>query len=181
MNLPRRWRAAGALGVLLAGCSILGPRPADVTDLVIDPDLGARPAGPVVEIARGTAAGTDWAVAAFIADSGNLCVVDVVSGSASGSACGPVEPPDLIGPLVTAPFVGDGGLLVYAVMDEQARTLSVETPGGNVEADVVSLEPIGVDRVAAALHLAPGQDPAAVVALDGSGATLERFELSSMR
>jgi hypothetical protein len=181
MSSVRRARAAGLVVALLAGCSVLGPPPADISDIVIDPDLGARPEGPVVEIARGTAGGTEWAIAAFIADSGNLCTLDVVSGSMSGSACGPVDPLDVIGPIATVPFVGDGGLLVYAAMDADARRLRVETPNGNVEADVVSLEPIGVDRVAAALHLPPGLDPTAVIALDDSGAEVERFELSPMR
>lgn len=180
MRSTRRPRAAGLLVALLAGCSFVGPRPADVSDLVIDPDLGARPAGPTVEIARGTANATDWIVAAFIAESGNLCTVEVVSGSVSGSACGPVDPFDVIGPIATVPFVADDGLLVHAVMDAGARTLRVETRDGDVEADVVSLKSIGVDRVAAALHLPPGPDPIAVVALDVSGAELERFELSPM-
>ena len=180
MRPSRRWYAAGALGILLAGCSVLGPRPAEVSDLVVDPDLGARPVGPRVEIARGTADGTDWIVAAFVAESGDLCTVDVVSGSMSGSACGPVDPWDVIGPIATVPFVADDGLLVYALMDAEARTIRVETPDGDVAADVVSLEPIGVNRVAAALHLPPGLLPTAVTALDGSGVELERFELSPM-
>jgi hypothetical protein len=181
VNVPRRLPAAGAFGVLVAGCSFLGPPPADLSDRVIDPDLGARPAGPVVEITRGTAGGTDWAVAVFIAESGNLCTVEFWSGSGSGSACGPIDPLQVIGPIATVPFVADDGLVVYAVMDAGARRLRVEMPDGSVEADVVSLEPIGLDRVAAALHLPPGPDPVAVVALDGSGNQLERFELSPMR
>ncbi len=181
MTPSRRWYAAGVLAVLAAGCSLLGPRPAEVSDLVVEAELGPHPAGPVVKIGGGTAGGTDWEVVAFISEpAGDLCMVDLVSGSASGSSCGPMGPTEVFGTISTAPFVGDGGILVSAVMAAEARRVRVETPNGNVDADVVSLELIGVDRVAAALHLPPGPDPAAVIALDGSGVELERFPLGPM-
>ncbi len=179
MTASRSWLCLSFL--VVAGCAVVGPRPAPITDLAIGPDAGAGPSGPVVEVARGSAAGTDWAVAAFIDDGGALCMVEVVSESASGSTCGPGPALEVIGRFATAPFVGDDGLLMHAVMDAAARTFRVETATGTIDSDVVSLEPIGVDLVGAALHLPRGQEAIAVIALDGAGAELERFEPGPMR
>ena len=158
---------------------MLGPREARPADADLE-SLSPVPAGAVVEVASGTAGGTTWLVIAYRDEGGDLCMADIVSGSWSGSSCGGPFSGAVLAPVSMSPFVGDEGTLLVVGLDPDARGLRVEVPGGSVDVEVVSLEPLGVDRLAAAVHLPAGGDPDAVIALDSDGGELQRVELAPL-
>ena len=176
MRVARRLAAGTMAAVALAGCAFLGPPEAKPADPGLE-NLTPVPAGPVVEVASGTAADTTWLVAAYLDETGDLCIAEIISGSWSGSSCGePVGVP-MVGPISMSPSVGDDGLLLVVGLGPDARRLRVEAPGGSVDVEAVSLAPLGIDRLAAAVHLPAGGHPTAATALDGDGAELQRVEL----
>ena len=162
--------------LVLAGCGLLPPAPAEVTELAPDLHLEA-PDGPIVVLGRGQLAELSWEAVAYRSRNGDVCTYQVVDELGNGGGCGPV-PADgaVFGPIGATP-VANGWVIVDAVLSGDVRRVRIETDGEPFEADVVSLTAIGVEVTGFAIALADGREPTALVALDAGGSVLERFEL----
>jgi hypothetical protein len=171
-------RAASAVLLLVSatGCDI-GPPDAEVVSFDHRQVQAPPPAGPVVALGGGRAAGGTWRVAAYRARNDEVCLVEISAGSGGGAGCGPAPAPDrVVGPLVVAPRAG-GAVLVHGVLAPAARRATVEVLGGPVEVELVNLRAAGLELHGFAVLLPAGEAPSAIVATDASGRVLERFEL----
>jgi hypothetical protein len=162
--------------LVLAGCGILPPAPAEVIELAPGDVFGA-PGGPAVALGRGRLPESSWEVAGYRNENGDVCTLLMIDDSPSGGGCGPV-PTDgaTFGPLAATPIAGDW-IIVEAVLSGEVRRVRIESAGEPIEADVLSLAPIGVDATGVGLALPPGREPTAFVAIGTAGQELDRFEM----
>jgi hypothetical protein len=168
--------AAGGGGLLvtlaLVACGI-GPPP-----IAPDRDLEPAPDGPVLEPARGETAGAAWAFGVY-RSGGDVCFYTVSDGLVQGSGCGPMPEEGHFGPFGSGGDLAGGWSYVGGIVAPQVASVRAMLRTG-AEMDVAAAMPIdevGVDAAAFFTPLEPGAAAVRLVALDGLGGEIERFEM----
>jgi hypothetical protein len=173
VNPVRAASGAGGLLVALAlvACGI-GPPP-----MAPDRDLHPAPDGPVLEPARGETAGTGWAFGVYRSD-GDVCFYTVSDGLVQGPACGPMPEEGHFGPFGSGGDLVGGWTYVGGVVAPQVASVQVMLrTGAEMDVAAVPIDEVGADAAAFFTPLEPGAAAVRLVALDGLGGEIERFEM----
>jgi hypothetical protein len=171
---PARAAAVGG-GVLVAlalvACGI-GPPP-----IAPDRDLDPAPDGPVLEPVRGEAAGAGWAFGVY-QSGGDVCFYTVSDGLVQGPACGPMPEEGHFGPFGSGGDLVRGWTYVGGIVAPQVASVRVMLrTGGEMDVAAIPIDEVGADAAAFFTPLEPGVAAVGLVALDGLGAEIERFEM----
>lgn len=176
-----------ALAGFLTACGGMLPTPAQgvaITDLDLTPRIvdvpldGPPPAGPVVEIARGTVGGSAYRMTVYLQDDG-LCIGSAWN-SGEGLSCGALPGDTVTGHGVFG-MTGIGGSDGAAqeasgvVRSDVDAVLITTGANSQVQAVLVSLEPAGIDGMAFFGFVPGGANIESIVAFDSGGQALESF------
>jgi hypothetical protein len=175
-----RRAAALAVGVILAGCGLAGPPPAERSTLAEALERDDI-VGPPLLLGGGTVQGQRVEAVAIRVESGNVCVYEVSDTGVQGPGCGPPQQPErAFGPIGTT-RVADDAALLWAFTSDAVDGVEIEIAGRRESVDVVSLDELGLPLRGFATVIGWEADPTALVAIDGNGDVVDRFELAQLR
>lgn len=160
---------------MTAGCGLVTP-----SARVVEAPPDTAPDGPVLEVARGETSGVGWSAGVY-REGTNACFYSQADDTGHGSGCGAPPTEDrLFGPLTDGGDLAAGWKQVSGIVAPQvARVRILLRTGGGVDVETISVDETGIPARAFFYPLEPGADALAVVAFDGTGGQLGRFDFSA--
>ena len=164
-------RAVGLVAALALASCWAGPPQAPGRELDPPPD------GPVVEPARGTTGGTDWAFGVYRSGI-DACFYTVSDELVQGPGCGPINDEGSFGPLGSGGDLVEGWTYVGGIVSARVASVHVVLQvGARLEVPAQPIDPVGFDAGAFFTPLEPGFEAVRLVAVDARGLDLEHVDL----